>query len=78
MKQCFQEKPNLRPDFSDIKKDIESEFQSILSLSLSREPKQSKEIEALYHPINKIIESRMKEQYAVMIKKNTSKEIIIH
>ena len=77
MKQCFQEKPNLRPDFSDIKKDIESEFQSILYLDLSRETKQSRGIEALYHPINKVIDSRMQEQYAVMIKKNTSKEIII-
>ena len=77
MKQCFQEKPNLRPDFSDIKKDIESEFQSILYLDLSREPKQSREIEALYHPIDKVIDSRMQEQYAVMIKKNTSKEINI-
>ena len=72
MKQCFQEKPNLRPDFSDIKKDIESEFQSILSLTLSRQPKQSGEIEALYHPIDKILDNRMQEQYAVMIKKNTS------
>ena len=77
MKQCFQEKPNLRPDFSDVKKDIESEFQSILYLDLSRDPKQSKEMEALYYPINKVIDSRMQEQYAVMIKKNTSKEIII-
>ena len=77
MKQCFQEKPNLRPDFCDIKKDIESEFQSILSLSLSCEPKQSRDIGALYHPINKVVDSRMQEQYAVMIKKNTVKEIII-
>ena len=76
MKKCFQEKPQHRPNFEDIKKDIATSYSAVLSLSASNKGESQNEVKL--HPslsITQMTDFHIRHQYLDLINLNeTSKK----
>ena len=71
---CFQQKPNLRPTFLDIKSNLIKEYDALIENSCSKDNSNlTRNNYAQVSHFTKENPSKMQAQYTTMIKKNNTK-----